>query len=571
MSDKFAKVPIATASRSMHDLSAPHITSTDFGRLDVVYHSQLVPGDDINVNVHSFLRCAPMPQPTFGKVYLNVRAFFVPNRILFADKDYWNNWRNGLTSSSHPYVNESDLVKLAFKVGPVNPLLNSIYRADWRRHLSQLGFPERVFNYGESLGEFTSYDKPYSPFALESYQRIWWTWYRDSNLIDDSQFSNYIRPLTTGEQPVSHLMPRYCCYQKDIFTTAFKNPQNGSAGATIPVTDYDSNNLIAPFNPDNVLNSAGTGIAGIQKSTRYNIQFLRAANSLQHYLERNNIAGGRVQARFLARFGIQPDNIRLDQPEYCGGFTAPLKIGDVTANIDLGGESTETANAFTNIGASTAGQLAGKGYVDGGTGDIKYHAKEDGTFMIISTLVPEIFYFQGVPADLTRGVDNIKEDYFTPEYEGLGYEPIKRCQVAATRLDADATGDVDNQIFGFVPRYANYKYKLGTVSGDNVLSETKTGMQGYHLGRGLLTNGINQAALVPEFTMITPKDRESLDRIFTYVKDSTSGLVYDHFEGIHLVTNKAVRPMTASKLPQLEEDSHSNGKKVTIDNGGMRM
>ncbi|MBR1901934.1 MAG: hypothetical protein IJ826_03020 [Bacteroidaceae bacterium] len=566
MSDKFSKLPIATASRSMHDLSAPHITSSDFGRLDVVYHSQLVPGDDINVNVHSFLRCAPMPQPTFGKVFLNVRAFFVPNRILFADKDYWNNWRNGLSSSSHPYFHESRLVNQAFKVGDTDPILAAPYRADWRRHLSQLGFPERVYNYGESLGSFSAYNKLYSPFALESYQRIWWTWYRDSNLIPDDQFANYIRPLTTGAQTASHLMPRYCCYQKDIFTTAFVRPQSGSPAN---VGSTSSGISQTPLNPQNILLSDGS--PSPIGSSGNNIQFIRAANALQHYLERNNIAGGRVQARFFARFGIQPDNVRLDQPEYCGGFTAPLKIGDVTANIDLGGDITESGNAFTNVGASTAGQLAGKGFVDGGTGDIKYHAKEDGTFMIISTLVPEIFYFQGVPADLTRGVDNVKEDYFTPEYEGLGYEPIKRCQVAATRLDADATGDVDNQIFGFVPRYSNYKYKLGTVSGDNVLTETKTGMQGYHLGRGLLTNGINQAALVPEFTMITPRDRESLDRIFTYVKDSTSGLVYDHFEGIHLVTNKAVRPMTASKLPQLEEDSHSNGKKVTIDNGGMRM
>ncbi len=570
MSDKFSKVPIATASRSMHDLSAPHITSSDFGRLDVAYHCQCVPGDDININVHSFLRGAPMPQPTFGKIFLNVRAFFVPHRILFADKNYWDNWRNNLTSSSHPYFPESALVNQSFKVGPINPKLDSKYRADFRRLLSQFGFPERIYNYGDNQGDFTSYDKRWNPFALEAYQRIWWSWYRDSNLIDDSQFSNYIRPLTTGEQPATHLIPRYCCYQKDIYTTAFVNPQSGPASATIPFASTGTSLLANPVNPENVWQTGAQSVAGISASNQYNIQFLRAANALQHYLERNNIAGGRVQARFLARFGITPDNIRLDQPEYCGGFIAPLKIGDVTSNIDLGGDANPT-NAFTNIGASAQGQLGGKSFVDGGTADISYHAKEDGTFMILTSIVPEVFYYQGCPADLTRGVDNIKEDYFTPEYEGLGYEPIKRGQVAATRLDADPSGDIDNQIFGFVPRYANYKYKLGTVSGDNVLSETKTGMQGYHLGRGFLTNGINQAALLPEFTMITPEDRITYDRIFTYVSNPTTGFVFDHFEGIHLVTNKAARPMTASKLPQLEEDSHSSGKKVTIDNGGMRM
>lgn len=569
MSDKFSKIPIATANRSLHDLSAPHITSSDFGRMDVVYHTQLVPGDDVNVNVHSFLRCAPMPAPTFGKVYLNVRAFFVPHRIHFQDKDYWNNWRNGLTSVSHPYVTERSLVNLAFKVGNTDPLLASIYRKDWRRHLSQLGFPQRMYNYDG--GDFSVYDKPYSPFSLNSYQLIWWYWYRDSNLIYDNEKGNYIRPLTTGVQTVSpdYFRPRYCCYQKDIFTTAFVNPQSGEKSAGVTTTDPVSNTkLYVPINPENVYDNSGDISA--MRSASIPIQYVRAANALQHYLERNNIAGGRVQARFLARFGIQPNNVRLDMPEYCGGFTAPLRIGDVTANIDtsaIGGGSPNNAFGFQN--SNIQGQLGGKAYVDGGTGDIKYHASEDGTFMIISTLVPEIFYYQGVPADLVRGVNNIKEDYFTPEYEGLGYEPLKRAQVAATTLIADPEGVYDNEVFGFVPRYSNYKYKLGTVSGDNVLRETATGMQSYHLGRGLLTNGINQAALIPEFTMITPNDRYNFDRIFSIVGEEPGD--FDHFEGIHLISNKASRPMTAAKLPSLEEDSHSAGKQVTIDNGGMRM
>lgn len=572
MSDKFSKIPIATANRSKHDLSSPHITTTDFGRLDVVYHTQLLEGDDLNMHLHSFLRAAPMPQPTIGKVYMNVRAFFIPNRILFADRNYWNNWRCGLTSGAHPYVQEKDLVNKAFQIGTgssaLAPTLGVAYRKDFRRLLSQLGFPERVFNYGATGGSFTAYNKKYNPFALYSYNRIWWDWYRDSNLIDDSQISNYVQYLGAGYNDGDLLRPRYCCYQKDIFTTAFKNPQSGGA-AKIPAASAQTFQNQLPPNPENILLSDGS-ISSLYAGIANNIQFLRAANSLQKYLERNNIAGGRVMARFLARFGVTPDSVRLDQSEYVGGFSMPLNIGDVTANLDTGegSQASEPDNAFTSPVNSYAGQLAGKAML-AGNDNLQYHAKEDGTFMVISTLVPEIFYYQGVPADLLRGVDNVKEDYFTPEYENLGFEPLKRIQVAATRLNADPNGTYDQEIFGFVPRYSSYKYKLGVVSGDNVLTETMTGLQGYHLGRNLLTNGINQASLLPEFTMITPADRLALDRIF-YVPGQHAGDL-DHFEGIHVCDCKIVRPMSAAKLPSLEEDAHTSGKVVTIDNGGMRM
>lgn len=571
MSNKFARVPIATANRSEHDLSAPHITTTDFGRLDVVYHTQLVEGDDLKMNLHSFLRAAPMVFPTFGKVYLNVRAFFLPFRILCDKSSFdWNLWRNNLSNNAHPYTNESNFViGYAGAAGGVNPTIPQNQRKDYRRLLSQMGFPQRVFNQTIPWPSGSSYyNQRYNDFVMAAYQRVWWDWYRDSNLIDDSQFSNYVDLLHNGSNAFAHLGPRYVCYPKDFFTTLKVYPQEGNSVASL---GYASSGVAAaPVNPKNVLNSLDGIVSPQTASLQSNIQYLRAANSLQKYLERNNIVGGRVMARFYGRFGVAPDAVRLDQSEYCGGFSTALNIGDVTANLGSAIDQSSMTNAFVlPDNETTAGSLAGKGYVDGGTSNINYYAKEDGIFIVTSSLAPEVFYYEGIPSDLLRGINNVKEDYFTPEYEGLGYETVEKCQIAANRNDLD-NGVTDHQVFGFAPRYSSYKFKLGTISGDHVLNETKTGMQSMHLARTFLNSGGTYGGdLLPAFTMITPEDRFSLDRIFQFPGSSAGD--YDHFSGVHLANVKIVRPMSAAQLPCLEEDAHTDGKKVVVDNGGVRM
>lgn len=567
MSNKFSKAEVATTNRSKHDLSSPHITTSDFGRIDVVYHTQLVEGDDVDHDLVSYLRCAPLPQPTMGKVYMNVRAFFVPYRILCNKSSFdWDLWRNNESNVSHPYILDSDLVKKYVGTSAL-PLS---HRKDMRRLLSQLGFAEKTYNH-TSAWNSNCFDEKFNLWACCAYNRIWWDWYRDSNLIDDSQRTNYIDEVSLGHNSLSKFEPRYCCYPKDYFTTAKMYAQSGPnvvstgtrGGASTPATAITN-----PFNPQNVLDVNGDPVS--VAATTANIQWLRAANALQMYLERNNIAGGRIMARYLARFGVTPDAVRLDQSEYLGGFTCPLNVGDVTSPMAGMPNLANYTNAFMSDTMSVAGQQAGKGYISGND-HITYHAKEDGTYMVLASIVPEVYYYQGVPADLKRGVDNVHEDYFTPEFEGIGFEPIRRGMVASNRQDVDSTGAVDNQIFGFQPRYSNYKFKLGTISGDMVLSETMAGMQGFNLFRNLKNSGgvAVGAYLTPTFTMITPEDRFDLDRIFS-IKGSAPGDL-DHFWGVHFGECKITRPMTGRALPHLEEDSHSRGKAITIDNGGVRM
>ena len=79
-----AKISIKQASkyRTNFDLSTPHITTTDFGQLQVTNFLPVVPNDKFTINVFSEARCAPMVVPTFMDVELVHRCFYVPMRSL---------------------------------------------------------------------------------------------------------------------------------------------------------------------------------------------------------------------------------------------------------------------------------------------------------------------------------------------------------------------------------------------------------------------------------------------------------------------------------------------------------
>lgn len=70
-----------------------HVVMThDFGTINPIECKICFPGDKWNIDVSHFTRLMPMPSPTFGKVDVITRAFFVPCRVLFKDwKEFISN------------------------------------------------------------------------------------------------------------------------------------------------------------------------------------------------------------------------------------------------------------------------------------------------------------------------------------------------------------------------------------------------------------------------------------------------------------------------------------------------
>lgn len=100
----FDKTLVQTAKhkKSKINLDCRHTTTSDFFQLNVPYIRRMIPDEKISVDVSAFSRLAGMPLPTFGDANLNLRAFFVPYRMIF------KGWHDFMSDTPHVWANGSN-------------------------------------------------------------------------------------------------------------------------------------------------------------------------------------------------------------------------------------------------------------------------------------------------------------------------------------------------------------------------------------------------------------------------------------------------------------------------------
>lgn len=89
------QVNTAITENTKLDLGHQHITTIDAFELQPSMTKEMVPGERLDVSMESFARLNPLPVPTFGRMSLRHRAFFVPYRTIF------RGWNDFITDSVH--------------------------------------------------------------------------------------------------------------------------------------------------------------------------------------------------------------------------------------------------------------------------------------------------------------------------------------------------------------------------------------------------------------------------------------------------------------------------------------
>lgn len=162
---------------------------------------------------------------------------------------------------------------------------------------------------------------------------------------------------------------------------------------------------------------------------------LRLKTKIQNWMDRLFISGGRVGDVFRTLWGTKSSAPYINKPDFLGVWQASINPSNVRAMAN-GSASGEDANL---------GQLAAcvDRYCDfTGYSGIDYYAKEPGTFMLITMLVPEPAYSQGLHPDLSSISFG---DDFNPELNGIGFQLVPRHRFSMmprglnlTGLDGDA-------------------------------------------------------------------------------------------------------------------------------------
>lgn len=529
----FSKVAMPRPQHNTFDLSHDRKMSAKIGEITPIALLECVPGDKFDIKVSSMLRFAPLIAPVMHQSSVYCHFFFVPNRIV------WENWPEFITGGED--AAEPGYTPPAFPVfrpsgAPAELLPGSL--ADY------LGLPTKDANFD---GKYDGHEFNAIPFAC--YNKIYNDYYRDENLIDKLDDT-----LTNGANTFDNFNDiQQRAWQHDYFTSALPWTQKGPE-ATIPLgtkapidfVPFDTNNYttirdaagnVDP-NIDENLHTTSTGVLNLSSSnqnifvdnsqnletdltaaTAASINDLRRAFRLQEWLERNARGGSRYIEVILAHFGVQSSDARLQRPEFLGGSATPITISEVLQTSESG-LAQEPGNSPT-----PQANMAGHGVAVGQSNYVSYKCEEHGFIMGLMTIMPKTAYQQGIPKIFNK-FD--KFDYFWPSFANIGEQPIYNRELYFDNTPAD-----DDQVFGYTPRYAEYKYIPSTVHG-----QFRTTLDFWHMGRIFQ----NRPTLNQDFVECNEAE---VDRVFA-VEDSEENLyVYLHN---HI---KARRPMPYFGTPTI--------------------
>ena len=177
------------------------------------------------------------------------------------------------------------------------------------------------------------------------------------------------------------------------------------------------------------------------------INDLRRAIALQRFYEISARAGSRYIETIMGHFHVRSSDARLQRPEYLGGGVTDINIGEV-----LQTSATDET--------SPQGNMAGRGFGIGRSNQCTYRAEEHGYLFGIMSIVPEPYYYQGVDKEWTR---QSRVDYYWPSFAHLGEQEIDKSELCVGASDGET--DTYGKLFGYAPRYAEYKFSKNIITG----------------------------------------------------------------------------------------------------------
>lgn len=549
--------------RNAFDLSQRDIYSQPIGLLTPVFCKEVNPHDHVEINVDTFTRIRGMQSPAFTRLYQNYQFYFVPYRVLWS---YWDTFITGL-----PYrqtLNSSSLAAIANSTNkstnkiPTFNLHNvaqnfvddddtdSYGYACWAtafRYLDMLGYASYDSLYNDTTNDKLALNYQCNPFRILAFEKIYQDHYTNRDYeTGDIRPDNYNVDNVTGTGEISDstmiraLLPKYALWKKDYYnnviptllydqvdqkirsfvgysgwasaqgTGNFNNPKYNDI---VPSTN-NSGGTTYPTQPSNTSNNVFPPISAMSTSS------LRNMFALEKLLEITRRAGKNYDDQIAAHFGFEtPHNGRIDESKYIGGVQNQIGVSEVVSNA-------ETADA-------PLGALAGlgRGNVNG---IINYDAVEHGVIIGVSYIAPEAEF-------AANGIDpfNIKfnkEDYFQPESENLGMQPLYKAVF-------NGNGSTRNDILGWQPRYSEYKDAFDKV----------------HFGYANRNNSLSTYC-APRFTTDTDAslnvgynnlhiDPSVCDALFAYKYNGTVDT--DPFEVCQNIGCKIVRDMSIQGMPKL--------------------
>lgn len=538
----FDSIPVSKRPSSRFDLSYSNKLTFDFGQLIPLTWQETLPGDKFHISTSFLMRMAPLVAPVMHNCNVYVHFFAVPYRLIWDEfEDFITGGPDGKFTTVPPYFD------------PYSPKFQDLVNKPGTL-LDYMGIPTLSTDQGTPSGdgEFCS------SLPFRAYNLIYSDYYRNENLDAEVNFDK-----TSGEEDYDTFRElcaiRFRGWEKDYFTSALPWPQRGAA-VSIPVGDEASIRYrpSAQFPTGSVLRRPTDGSSGLfaanvsmqasagdlatyvqgapsaervsldvdnshtlyadlQEASGVTVENLRRMIRLQEFLELDARGGSRYIEVIRAHYGVTSSDSRLQRPLFLGGGRVPIGFSEVL-------QTSQTTDS------SPQGQQAGHGIAAGNILRVSHYSEEHEIIMGIVSVVPRSGYFQGLPRKFSR---QDRFMYYWPKFANLGEQEIKMRELYMQPTPEEPEQS-NNLLFGYTPRYSEYKYNSDEVHGD-----FRNSLDFYHLARKFSS----RPALNSTFVHIQP---EETNRIFA-VQDSGVNKLWAVF-GLSI---RARRPMPYYGTPHL--------------------
>lgn len=540
-SNRFALSPTIKFKRSKFDLNHEHLTTMNVGDLVPVYVKEVLPGDTFRLDSRFLARLtSSFVKVPLGSLFLDVRYFFVPNRII------WNKWVNLMGENTSGYwVNQN-----------VSTVPQVTYDATSAPFTAQTLYDYLGFKYpGSATAGRTVSQLPFRAFA-----KIWNDWYRNENTQAPVEFevdSEFAR-MNSGVWAPNNIfgMPPKVSKTHDYFTSCLPAPQKGdpvdiplsglvnvsaypsfhsvqtgvslhfsnSAGSEVTQGNLSIGNFgsspgylqvdsssvgsnIGSAQPDNLYGDLSSGTAGTVNDIRY-------AFALQRLLEADARYGTRYTEMIEGHFGVRNPDARLQRSEYLGGSSNPVLFQEV-AQTSQGTSSSPQAN------------LSSYSKTFGDSGFIKSFT-EFGWIIGVACIRQNHIYSQGID----RFWDRLRRtDFYDPVFANIGEQPVYTSELWGSALPST--------IFGYQEAWADYRYHPSRVSGFQNPSLSSESLAVWNFADNYSTAPVLNQSFLNETSQF-------VDRTLSIPSGSTPNFLVDFSFNVD-----AVRVMPTYSIPSL--------------------
>lgn len=557
--------------RSNQNLSCNWTGTTDFGRLTPFHWEELLPGDHvIHCKPRTEMLCLPLASPTFGKVDLYMHYFLVPLRQL--DDHFYDKWSRTGVNKDLTFSCLNPLLLHDMYNRPDGGQLPAAKKRALYKHWTSLGLPP--FFHETFRSDFVGDVTPISYYPFAAYNKIWWDFYRDPELIRDESISNY---LFTGEVPDDEDGEYYANFCDKFLFPHLRTIKNNW------ISDLYAQNMIdkplgefgfLPYNGSDddrtYLDEDGNYFARVQggeivKSDDTTSQQIRIIEALTRLSERLSLSGKRQIEALFARYGIKPKWSEINLCRYVGGAKQTVMINDIISTSD-------TTDANENLGLPLGAQ-AGKGYCSLAELDINVSVDEPSILMGIVSVMPHVHYVQGLSKKWQR---RYFQDFFQNSLQYVGNVAVSKREVGYRQTNIDYNSSYDGGVFAFTDPYYEYKMGLDVLAGDfmryHQLNIDQVGSPSEELALQYMQS-MEQYIDFPIDRLFKADnlviDGDQFNKIFTYLGGSLYSDADDHF---HLCIDKDVlvsRPMEGFAIPTLETTSDPHQKTTPISEDKM--